>query len=154
MVFNQVVTIHDGLKIPVSMSLYFQSQNDQSLFPHLCAQWCTKHFPCILCLSALNSPMYNTHYCLTDVKTVAEWDQVTHSEYPCLSLTLGSTPQNTKLLMALRSSYICLLGTVVHEYIISQMLGVFVFVFLLVEAALMWSCFPSFGMIWVRDKAV
>lgn len=33
MVFNQVVTIHDGQKIPVYTSLYFLSQNSQPLLP-------------------------------------------------------------------------------------------------------------------------
>lgn len=33
MVFNQVVTIHDGQKIPVYTSLYFLSQNSQPSLP-------------------------------------------------------------------------------------------------------------------------
>ena len=60
MVFNQVVTIHDGQKIPVYTSLYFLSQNSQPSFPHfvpgdslsaLCGEDAVPS-PAILCHSA------------------------------------------------------------------------------------------------------
>lgn len=66
----------------------------------------------------------NSHCCFIEVKAKAEWDQVTHSVAPQSLWPLVPPSyvlcQNTDLLRALKSSYICLLGTVLHAYIISH----------------------------------
>ena len=113
MVFNQVVTIHDGQKIPVYTSLYFLSQNSQPLLPR---------FVPGDSLSALRGEdaVHPQRSCVTAVLCHGCQDVGRPGPHcPTLESASPLPPENLKLLLR---CYICLFGSVSHASMVFHML--------------------------------